>query len=97
MQQGDEIAYSSVVHQNKSAADTFLDLGGSLHALGDMDGIAQPFIYVIKDCHSLGVSFGEGKVLLVGDATTFFRSYIAFSTNQTAAFDWHSFFKIGEG
>lgn len=35
MQRGDEIAYSSVVHQNKSAADTFLDLGGSLHALGD--------------------------------------------------------------
>lgn len=61
-----------------------------------MNGIAQPFIQVIKDCHSLGVSFGEGKVLLVGDATTFFRSYIAFSTNQTA-FDWHSVFEIGEG
>ena len=56
-----------------------------------MNGIAQPFIQVIKDCHFLGVSFGEGKVLLVGDATIFFRPHIAFSTNQTA-FDCHSVF-----
>lgn len=46
MQRGEEIAYSSVLHHNKSAAHTFLNLGGFLHALGvpvDLRRINDPF------------------------------------------------------
>lgn len=61
-----------------------------------MSGIAQPFIQVITDYHSPQASFGEGRVLLVGDAITLLRPHIAFSTNQ-AAFDCHSVERLVKG
>ena len=51
-----------------------------------MSNIAHPFIQVITDYHSPRASFGDGRVLLVGDALTLLRPHVAFSTNQ-AAFD----------
>ena len=51
-----------------------------------MNGISQPFLQVVRDYHSPRASFGDGKVLLVGEAQTLFRPHTSFSTNQ-AAFD----------
>ena len=51
-----------------------------------MNKIARPFVQVVTDYYTPKAVFGDGKVLLVGDAKTLFRPHISFSTNQ-AAFD----------
>jgi hypothetical protein len=47
--------------------------------------IEKPFIHIISDYCSPQASFANGKVLIVGDASTLLRPHIAFSTNQAAS------------
>ena len=47
---------------------------------------SQPFVAIISDTISPRASFGDGKLLLVGDALAGFRPNATLSTNQ-AAFD----------
>lgn len=65
-----------------------------------MDSGSRPAVHtgddVIKDYHSPKTSFGEWRVLLVGDATTLFCPHIAFSTNQ-AAFECHNVLRLVKG
>ena len=49
-----------------------------------LENISSPFIHLITDYISSQISFLEGRVLLVGDASALLRPHIAFSTNQAA-------------
>ena len=58
--------------------------------------ITSPFLQVITDHHCPHAAFGDGKILLVGDALTLYRPHTAFSTNQ-GAYDALMLEKVVEG